>query len=289
METEKQVIEITPEFLQGRPLSYSSLKQFRKSPKHYIQYLTEPYKSSEAMVLGSAIDCLALEPEKFDERFYLFNKPDRRSNAGKAEFDRLVTEAGKRTMIDPETLETAKKCVASLYEYPESARYFENRKRVQETIKWTDRETGLPLIAKIDFTAQLEDELFIIDLKSTADADPNEFNRSIVKFDYILQCGMYLEAFHKKFYKFPHFAFIAVETSEPYNVSINYCDNKFTNMAIAELRGTLKAFKKCLNENLFTSGYEFRLMGLNTYFSVQLPGYYRSPFLGFEDQKDEEA
>jgi hypothetical protein len=282
---DKAIVTINEAFVESRPLSYSSLKHFRKSPRHYIQYLTEPFVQSDEMRLGSLVDCLILEPERFEERFYLYVRPSLRSNAGKEEMEGLITQANGRMMIEQDTLDVAKICVARLLEVPESKIFFENKRKVQHTLKWTDRETGLPLVGKPDFDCVIDDTLFVCDLKTTRSADPEDFNRDIVKLDYILQCGMYLEGYHKRFYKFPEFVFICVETSPPYNVSVNYADPKFKSMAQQELRGTLKAFKMCMDKQLFELGYEFRLMGLNSYFSIHLPGYYRPKFIGLEDEE----
>ena len=278
---------IDADFLAKRPVSYSSLKHFRKSPRHYIEYLTQPFIQSDAMRLGSLVDCLVLEPDRFKELFHLHVRPNMRTNDGKTQMDSIITEAAGRMLIEDEDLQTAKICVRRLLETPESAIFFENKRKVQQTIKWTDRETGLPCVAKPDFDSIVGDTLFVCDLKTTRDADPDEFNRDIVKLDYILQAGMYLEAYHKRYYKFPEFVFICVETSPPYNISVNYADGKFKNLAKAEIQGTLKAFKRCVDEDLFDKGYEFRLMGLNSYFSIHLPGYYKPKFLGFETEENE--
>ena len=51
----------------------SMLKYLLKSPAHLRSYLENREKSTPAMVFGSAFHCMALEPEKFNERFYIFD------------------------------------------------------------------------------------------------------------------------------------------------------------------------------------------------------------------------
>jgi hypothetical protein len=37
-----------------------------------------------------------------------------------------------------------------------------------------------------------------------------------------------------------------------------------------------------MEEDQFSKGYEYRLMDLMNYFSVEKPGYYKPKFLGYE-------
>ena len=38
-------------------LSFSSLKQFAKSPEHFIRYKLEKFLPTPAMIFGSLVDC----------------------------------------------------------------------------------------------------------------------------------------------------------------------------------------------------------------------------------------
>ncbi|MEO0900010.1 MAG: PD-(D/E)XK nuclease-like domain-containing protein, partial [Bacteroidota bacterium] len=57
-----------------RPLSYSSLKEFGKSPLHYIEYLTKPSVSSQAMIAGKLFEALLFEKD-IETDFLVFEKP----------------------------------------------------------------------------------------------------------------------------------------------------------------------------------------------------------------------
>ena len=46
---------ITIDTLKERPLSYSSLKEFAKSPRHYVEYLRREKKPTAAMAFGSLV------------------------------------------------------------------------------------------------------------------------------------------------------------------------------------------------------------------------------------------
>ena len=275
-----EIIKITPEFLASRPLSYSALKEFRKSPKHYQLYLQTPKTQTPAMLLGSVVDCLVLEPEKLEKRFLVFDKPNLRTNDGKAAYQQALESSKEQglTLIDGETLETAKKCRDSLMDHQMSRTIIESRKRVQIRLKWTHRKTGIPMIGYVDFEAMAWDTDFIIDLKTAATADPDDFIRNAAKLDYHIQAGAYLDGYPRTQFKFPQMAFMVVETSEPFNVSVFYCDNTYTSRARDEYHGSVNAFKYCMDNNLWHMGYDFRTMGTRDYFNMELPGYVKQRF-----------
>lgn len=59
------------------------------------------------------------------------------------------------------------------------------------TLTWLDPETGHRCKARIDALRYLGRSLRTFELKSAADAGPNEFGRSVVKYDYLLAAAFY--------------------------------------------------------------------------------------------------
>lgn len=60
-------------------ISNSQLSAFKRSPAHWLHYITEKRVQTPAMVLGSVAHCLALEPENFDKEFFLLDTRQRLS------------------------------------------------------------------------------------------------------------------------------------------------------------------------------------------------------------------
>ncbi len=268
-------MEITKEFLENRPLSYSRLKEFRRSPKHYILSFEKVKVTSEAQLIGSVTDCLLIEGEEsFNKTFMVYTPFDKRSNAAKAEWEALLAKARdtNKTLVDKVTVETAQKCVTSIREC-EPAQPFLNMRRRHTKLTWRDKATGLPCIGYTDWDCIVNDQLFIVDLKTSQSADPDDFTRAVWTFQYFMQVGSYLEGYKNMYFQFPYFLFLTVETTEPYNVSLNFVEGKYAEFCREEFLGTLKAFKQCLDKNLWHQGYEFRLMELAPYFPLRKPGY----------------
>ena len=85
--------------LNARPLSYSSLKHFRKSPKHYVEYVLGDRIFKEEWNLGTAFEIALTEPQNYDKKVFVYTKPNLRSNAGKEEWELMKTQGRGKTMI----------------------------------------------------------------------------------------------------------------------------------------------------------------------------------------------
>lgn len=88
-------------------LSFTRLKNLAHSPLKLKAYIENKYETSDAMIEGSLFDCLLFEPHKLDERFFVVEKPDRRTNAGKAAWQAAIEEAGTRTLVSTDQMNDA--------------------------------------------------------------------------------------------------------------------------------------------------------------------------------------
>lgn len=89
-------------------LSFTRLKNLAHSPLKLKNYIEKKQETTDAMIDGSLFDCLLFEPEKLDEKFFVVEKPDRRTTAGKAAWALLLEEAGQRTIVTTEQMDEAK-------------------------------------------------------------------------------------------------------------------------------------------------------------------------------------
>jgi PDDEXK-like domain of unknown function (DUF3799) len=64
-------------------LSYSSLSAFSVSPRNFIAYKLQEYKTTKAMTMGEAVHCKVLEPDMFADRYYIAPNVDGSTVAGK--------------------------------------------------------------------------------------------------------------------------------------------------------------------------------------------------------------
>ena len=245
-------IEINQAFLKKRPLSYSSLKQFKVSPLHYMHYLTTPRESSPAYAIGGAVDCLIFTPDEFEKRYIVAAECDRRTKEGKAIYEEFTKLAEGKEVLKKQDFEACIAMKHSAFMNPISSRFIERCDNVQVRMEWTDKETGLPMVTIPDGIG----ENVIVSLKSAESAQPDIFQSQAIKYNYHLQCAIELDAMAKQG-KFPNYYYVILEKSEPYAVTVMKASEDFKQYGKHLFKNLLQNYKMCLDQKLFHKGYEF--------------------------------
>lgn len=257
---------ITIDDLIARPLSFSSLMKFKRSPLHYIHYLNTRKEATPDMVMGSLIDCLLLTPDEYEDRFVI--QPDFSKGEGVREKARIWKEENKgKSWIKEEQLLDAQLTVDAIERNPIAKELRMQVTSSQKKIKWTDKETGLPMIAYLDMEAGNK---FIIDLKKTGNADPEKFIRSAMDYGYHIQAAIYVDAANHRG-AFPDFFHLAVEDQAPYGICVMKSSKDFLALGLQEYRKLLQEFRYCMEQSTFNQSYEFRSMV--GYSQLDLPGW----------------
>lgn len=271
--------QIVRDSLAKRPLSYSAMKSFQKSPSHFLEYITKPRTpATPAMIQGSIFDVMLLTPKDFDDKYHIMPKIDKRTKAGKEEYANQLDQAGDKFCITEEQFETSINMLESITKNKDAMYYINKFKFNQTKLEWTDHQTKLKCIGYTDGESDIEDQdYFMADIKSAASAEEDEFIRAAHKFGYHLQTGAYTSAAKQRYFKFPDFIHIVIESSAPYGVNVFRSSSEYIEQAQEEWHQTLIAFKYCLDNNLWHMSYDFHRLGLS-YFAMNLPGYYRPKF-----------
>jgi hypothetical protein len=123
------------------------------------------------------------------------------------------------------------------------------RGKAEATIVWRDEETGVWLRCRPDFLP--DDRRFIPDFKTTTDASPRGFEKSIANFGYHQQAALYIDGVNAVFGKDEarQFYFIAQEKEPPYIVQPYQIDATAIDWGRRINRKAINLFAKCLKEN----------------------------------------
>ena len=190
-------------------ISYSALKAFAKSPNHYLQYVSGQQEQTAAMAFGIALHCFVLEPQKFDERFAIASKWDRRTKEGKAAYEQFEAQAAGKTVIsaaDMEAIQAMTQALARNAAAMELLQDCEYEQAVRATLQRT------PFHGIVDAWRR---GAFALDLKTCQDASPEAFQRAATNMLYHEQAALYRMATGEN-----RFYWIAMETSAPHNVAV---------------------------------------------------------------------
>jgi hypothetical protein len=236
-------------------ISKSGLDLINRAPAlYYERYLNpnaEPQKETAALIIGSAVHCAVLEPSEFGKRYAIAPKVDKRTKDGKAAYEAFVADAGERIVIDADTATLAERIMTSVLRYKPAA-YLLKEGIAEQPIFWTDTQTEVECKAKPDW---ITDGGIIVDLKTTEDASPVGFARSVKKYRYDVQAAFYSDGYEQSTGKTCNgFMFIAVEKAPPYLVAVYFVGSEDLNNARQRYRENLLAYKQCKQTGIW-NGY----------------------------------
>lgn len=214
------------EYLRWNCFSKSMVGAALKSGKR-LEHFINKGKDTAAMRLGSLSDCLILEPDKFDSTYAVQPsyyekmvtkgrgenkvtttemKPWNNNSKSCQEMKRNIEASGK-CVITGEELATSNQIRKAVMSNAEAAASINGGKK-QVSACWLDPDTGIPCKCRFDI---LGDE-YIDDLKTANDASLEEFQRTIGKFWYFVQAGVYTQAYEILTGDVRGFRFIVAET-----------------------------------------------------------------------------
>jgi exodeoxyribonuclease VIII len=235
---------MTLQDLNDRPLSYSSLKQFAISPKHFINYRNKPKETTPALTYGQALHCMLLEPSEFNNSFTIMPSVDKRTKEGKEIFAKFEAEAAGKTILD-EKLHTE---LFSLVEYIKTNPEWETLMSGAQT-EVEDRVEifGLPFITIKDIVKANG----VVDVKSVQSGQIDNLIKDFYNYQYHLQAAIYTQQGES-------FAFYVVEKSDPYYNGLIKVSDDFISYGKKELERLCTAFNYCLEHpECFNMSYDF--------------------------------
>lgn len=279
-------------------LSYSSLKEFGKSPINFIRYKLAPKKTqTESQIFGSLCDCFLTTPDKFEELFVLvtnFPTSDNQKGfcndmiSGKSKEDAYANNykqvgvdkvydsfknyidailSGKMACTKNQK-EQAEKIVENLKKSELVMQYIDSCDKFQNKKEWEFKGW------KFKGFTDAEGHNLIIDFKFSKDADPYKFERDIINYDYFMQMGMY--ASHHE--GIPECYFIVYDKSM--NFSVIKIDYSLLSYGKRKYEYLVTKLNQCISDNRFNESYNF--------FDVQQITVYKPKWIkGFETDADD--
>jgi hypothetical protein len=209
-------------------ISKSHLDQVARSPLHYWARYLDPNRvvpePTPAMAIGSAVHTHVLELDQWDARYV--SAPDgidRRTKAGKAEWEAFTTAATGRTVLPKADADLVMRMAHSVFSHPAAAMLLALPGKAETTHMWTDAATGLQCKCRPDWLT--DDGCLLVDLKTTEDASARGFAKSIAQWRYHVQASWYLDGIEQATGTRPEqFLFLCVEKKAPYAVAVYAAD-----------------------------------------------------------------
>jgi hypothetical protein len=231
-----------------RVLSHSSLSWFKRSPAYFKWKVEHPEEVAEtpALIFGNLFHTMVLEPDKVEERFFIFDQEQRpekdKTMASKANKEWKALQVGlakNRYLISQSDFNNAQNMQDAVME--KAGDFITSKGENEQHIQW--RHDGQDFKGFIDRNCPD----FMLDLKTAVDATPRQWQRKAY-WDYSShrQAAMYLDGDAKGMYTGDkEFYFIVVEKEPPYLVSINLVSKTKIAEGMTEYKDLAKRIKAC--------------------------------------------
>lgn len=199
-------------------VSKSHLDKVAKSPAHYFEaYLNpdrKPFESTQAMIIGSALHTAVLEPDLWDVEYAVAPEGiDRRYKTGKEAWAKFEEESQGKVLLKAEDAEAVRRMASAVFSHPASSFLLNLKGKREASYFWTDEDTGIECKCRPDWHS--EDRRLIVDLKTTEDASPSAFARSVANYRYHVQSAHYCKGLGAE-----QFLFVCVEKNPPHLVAV---------------------------------------------------------------------
>jgi len=120
--------------------------------------------------------------------------------------------------------------------------------KAEQSLYWTDGDTGVPCRARPDWLPAPSGGRFIVpDLKTTLSADLESLSKSIAKFGYHQQAAWYLKGVRATgLAERPLFVFVFVEKTAPYLITVVQLDNDALDIGRRLNNTALSIYRECV-------------------------------------------
>ena len=227
------------EYRENEAVSRSDLAVLLKeTPLHFKYRKDHPKEDTSALAFGRAAHKYILEKELFSLEFAVAPLCDRRTKAGKEQYEAFLTECAGKEVITAADYEIIKEMAQAVDEDPFARAFLTGE--CEQSFFWTDKETGEKCKVRPDCITTYEGKKYIVDYKTTDSCADGAFERSVRNYGYKFQTGMYREGVFQNTFEEYGFAFVAQEKKAPYACRVYVCNDDF-------LIEGFEQFKKAIN------------------------------------------
>ncbi len=240
-------------------LSFSSLVEFLKSPRHYWAY-NQPKESTQAMDEGTMFHMAVLEPDKFSQEYWvmddtaiitkLINGGAKNPRATKdyKEWRSVEYTKHKGVPIAKDLYNTLMKMGEYLNQNTATKTLLKNLITKEKFFNFL--HNGFKIVGKIDGVGRIDKKKYTLDLKKVADASYDKLRWKIKEMRYHMQGAIYTKSEGCD----THYL-ICIDTS--CNVTVIRYTKETLHLGLTEFNYALDKFQQCAEEDLFSSSYEF--------------------------------
>jgi hypothetical protein len=248
-------------------ISVSKMKKLKVSPLHYKE--AEEVIETDAMLFGSAYHSFILEPDKFEQEYYIFDdsaiysvligegfKSPRATKQYKEWMESEMRLIGDRKSISKDDYSKINAMKSRLFSHPYAKMLLTNGEPevgLSGTIQTTTGEINVKF--KPDYIKSVKH--IVVDLKTAADASLDGFTKAAADRDYHIQAAFYSDMVElmNNDSRPVSFVFIAQEKVKPFAFNLFEASPQFIGQGRYEYEMLLQLYKYCLDNDKWP-GYQ---------------------------------
>ena len=234
----------------GEGISSSVVKAMGKSPAFCWHNNINPDRTRDTspnLIFGTQMHTMALEPELFWDENIMAPTVDKRTKAGKAEWQAFYDSQNGKVAVTPKDWDILSGMHDALYAHPAASDILlDTTLEVETSGYWEDPDTGL--LCK--YRPDARNNQMVIDYKTAVDASYEGFSRAMGNFGYHNSAAWYLEGeMHCRGIEHERFIFIVQEKVEPYQVAVYWIDPLSIELGRRQNRLWLRRLARCMAED----------------------------------------
>lgn len=233
-----------PDYAASTAINNSFLGDVRRSPLHAIYRRDNP-RDTEAMARGRALHTLVLEPGEFEQAYVVAPACDRRTKEGKALWSEFEAKAAGRVVLKEEEADLVDAMARSIDMHPAASKIIKLVEATELSLFWTDEPTGIDCKARVDALAKIGNDVLAVDIKTSRDASPAEFGRSIYNFGYHRQAAFYLSGLAACGRPAIGWVMVVVESEAPHAVAAYRLPDEAIDVGRSEIRALMATVAQC--------------------------------------------
>ena len=221
-------------------MSNSMLKVFiEKCPRYYVHRLENPLRASAAMKFGTAFHMLTLEGiDEFNKHYIEEPDVDKRTTLGKVTLEKFNKKRGNREAVSKKDTHKLMGMYSQLSEN-KNFNLIEDCNEIEQIYLWKNKD--LDILCKGKFDAVNTKGKYIVDLKTTRNASPENFTELIVNAKYHMQAAYYLDALG-----YDDYYIVAIEKDAPYCICTYKLSKKIIEQGRELYMGGLTYYKSIM-------------------------------------------
>jgi hypothetical protein len=257
-------------------LSSTGARQIVNDCPAAFRYAQDNLEKKREFDIGTATHLLVLEPERFADRVVIVKgytkkgdySPGYQTDDARAQRD--AAYAACKTPLLPEELDLVRNMREAIQAHPIASQAFKNGE-AEKSLFWQCPEFGIMCRTRPDYLPT--HSRYMVDLKTSASADPEDFAKSAANFGYHQQAEWYLTGMEHTLGRRPErFAFVVVAKKPPFLVTVHWVDADALAWGAIQNRYARGVFAWCQRHNEWP-GYVQQIGKPGEAFTLRLPGW----------------